>query len=76
VSGAYRFEDLVDKWEWSLLGLDALDYCTELAVYGAARREADSPLSVLHMQRARQAGALATLWWMTGWEDMPALEVE
>ncbi len=73
---AYHYDDMVEDLEWSLLGLDALERCTEYAAYSASQRDDEPEMSLLHMRAARRAGALASLWWLTGWEDVPELEVE
>ena len=71
-----RQDDLLIYDEWTLHGADAVEECLEAAVYGASQRDECASTHSVYMAYARRKGALASLWWLTGWETWADVEVE
>ena len=67
----YEHIDMLDPSEWSHHALDALETCLGQHAYGTLQMEVSEVLGVAHRKASRRAGMLATLWWMTGWDDWP-----
>jgi hypothetical protein len=75
-SGAYPYTCLVAEEEWSHSGLGEIERCCEMHAYARTMLEASPASAVAYSKGARRAGMLATLWWLTGWVEMPEEEVE